>query len=105
VLSGSVEFQMISAGGWHSCALTDAGDAYCWGWNIDGQLGDGTTNDQAEPTQVLAGGMRFQMIAAGHVHSCALTGAGDTYCWGLRWNDTRDPEDPVPTPVPVTVAW
>ncbi len=105
VLSGSVEFQMISAGGWHSCALTDAGDAYCWGWNVDGQLGDGTTNDQAEPTQVLAGGMRFQMIATGGWHSCALTGAGDTYCWGSRWNDTRDPDDPVPTPVPVTVAW
>ena len=29
----------IAAGGWHSVALTDAGDMYVWGWNCDGQLG------------------------------------------------------------------
>ncbi|XP_045190309.2 uncharacterized protein LOC123547349 [Mercenaria mercenaria] len=29
----------IAAGGWHSTAVTDSGDAYVWGWNESGQLG------------------------------------------------------------------
>lgn len=29
----------IAAGGWHSCAITDGGDLYSWGWNNYGQLG------------------------------------------------------------------
>ena len=32
----------IGAGVYHSCAVTDAGDAKCWGRNDFGQLGDGT---------------------------------------------------------------
>ncbi|XP_048005793.1 RCC1 domain-containing protein 1-like [Leguminivora glycinivorella] len=37
-LSG-IHITMISAGGWHSLALSESGDLYAWGWNETGQLG------------------------------------------------------------------
>ena len=36
---GGINIIQISAGGWHSCALSDCGDVYVWGWNESGQLG------------------------------------------------------------------
>lgn len=36
---GGVRIVQIAAGGWHSCALSEAGDLYVWGWNESGQLG------------------------------------------------------------------
>jgi len=72
--------QDISAGTAHSCAVMN-GAAYCWGWNGEGQLGDGTTLDSATP--VLAHGLStgVSAISAGAYHTCAI--AHDMgYCWG-----------------------
>ncbi len=74
----------IAAGGYHSCALTSAGWALCWGENYDGQLGDGSFTDRLTPVGVsgLWGGVAA--ITAGNQHSCALTSAGGVQCWGYN---------------------
>lgn len=36
---GGVQIVQIACGGWHSCALSESGDLYVWGWNESGQLG------------------------------------------------------------------
>src|SRR5690606_13354102 len=39
----------VVAGGWHTCAHGSDGKLYCWGWNVDGQLGDGTNTSRLTP--------------------------------------------------------
>ena len=65
------------------CGLTAAGQAYCWGDNHNGQLGDGTTFDRVLPAPVAQNGLVFSAIAPGELHTCALeVGTGQPYCWG-----------------------
>jgi alpha-tubulin suppressor-like RCC1 family protein len=51
-VSGGVSFSAISATGAHSCGTSTSGDVSCWGFNVQGQLGDGTRNHLARPTRV-----------------------------------------------------
>jgi hypothetical protein len=71
----------ISAGYAHTCGITTANAALCWGENEDGQLGDGGTGDANAPVAV-AGGLQFRAISAGFRHTCAITTTGAAYCWG-----------------------
>jgi hypothetical protein len=51
-VSGGLSFNIVAAGGSHTCGLTSAGAAYCWGDNSFSQLGDGTTTQRLVPTAV-----------------------------------------------------
>ena len=79
--SGNVVAAAIAAGAYHICGLTSAGAAYCWGYNGEGQFGDGSTTNSPTPVAV-AGGLSFSALGAGSDHTCALTTSGAAYCWG-----------------------
>ncbi len=84
--------------------MTTVGDAYCWGGNNYGRLGDGTFTESDVPVAVV-GGLTFQSVTTGSEHSCGVTTAGDAYCWGDgrsgRRGDGADSGDDVPTPMAV----
>jgi alpha-tubulin suppressor-like RCC1 family protein len=82
-VNGGVAFARVVAGGFigHTCGLTSIGQAYCWGENERGQVGDGSTKDRLEPMAV-TGGLTFSALDAGFRHSCGLATTGALYCWG-----------------------
>jgi alpha-tubulin suppressor-like RCC1 family protein len=71
----------IVAGGYFTCALDKAGRASCWGSNVYGQGGSGSSAISLPLTQV-SGGQKFTQLVAGRWHVCGLTAAQDAYCWG-----------------------
>lgn len=72
----------IAAGGYHTCALTQAGQVQCWGDNIEGQLGDGSTVNHGTAQEVVGLTNTVRAIATGVYHSCALVEVGAVQCWG-----------------------
>jgi len=77
----------LEAGGSHACVLRTGGEAWCFGLNAYGQLGDNTTTRRLAPVRV-ASSLRFNELATGGDTTCArVVGEGpvveDTvYCWG-----------------------
>lgn len=71
----------IVLGGEHACALLADGAVRCWGYNEYGQLGNGTTDDSAEPVDVELPEAAISVFA-GEFHTCAALETGGLHCWG-----------------------
>jgi len=80
-VSGGLTFSSLESGTSFTCGLTSGGAVYCWGFNVSGQLGNGSTDNATTPT-LGAGGHTFTAISAGTDHVCGVTSGGQAYCWG-----------------------
>ena len=102
-VTAGINLSAVFAGRRHSCGVTSAGAAYCWGENVYGQLGDGTTTNSLTPVAV-AGGLSLANVSPFYYHSCGLTTEGVAYCWGdNEWGELGDGTTTNST-VPVRVA-
>jgi alpha-tubulin suppressor-like RCC1 family protein len=106
VVSG-VTFDTLSlvSGALHSCALSAAGAAHCWGSDAYGQLGRGSVGGSAGTPTAVSGGLTFVKLFAGEYHTCGLTAAGEAHCWGRNISGqlgTGSAGAPVSTPTAVT---
>lgn len=86
----------------HTCAVTSSKELWCWGANVDGQIGDESGEDQLVPKRIasLSG---VTSVSLGVRHSCALLDDHRVFCWGdnssLQIGDDTLIDRPAPTPV------
>ncbi len=106
---GTPVFSQLSVGTRHACGLTGEGEAFCFGENTEGQLGDGTfipTPLMGRPVAVDTE-LRFVSLSAGSFHTCAVTVEGAGYCWGRdnlgQLGDGDSPGEPKRKPSPTRV--
>jgi len=76
--------QTIAAGAAHTCVVGLDGTVRCWG--AAGLVGDGTLALRVTPVAVtldsVTPNMSVTAIAAGLMHTCALSNFGQVSCWG-----------------------
>lgn len=106
----STRWARVSVGGTSVCALTVAGEAYCWGDNWFAQLGSGARRRYTirySPGAVV-GGHAFVDIAVGYFHACGLKASGEVYCWGDNPSGQlgigHNSEEPFPSPQRVSTS-
>lgn len=76
-------FIQISTGHTHTCAINLDEQAFCWGSNQYGQLGNGTnTSSNRQSAVIMPDNVKFVQIDAGEAYTCALSTKNQVYCWG-----------------------
>ena len=116
-LPADFTYLQVSAGGWHSLAVGSDGNAWAWGYNGNGELGDGTSSSRYTPVRVktpdrktypdLPEDFTYLQVSAGWDHSLAVGSDGYAWAWGCNWygnlgNNTasgRSDTNPVPVRV------
>lgn len=100
---GGLSFVQLTAGDSHTCGLTIDSRAYCWGYNAEGSVGDGSTVDRLSPAAV-EGGLTFDTLSAGAGHTCGITDEGRVHCWGYNSHGQLGDGTTTSRPTPTAVA-
>lgn len=83
--AGIVKLSRVQAGTYFSCGLAPDGAAYCWGPNLDGNLGNGNIGssgaDYRNAPDAVIGGLHFTALSVS-ARACGLVAGGAAYCWG-----------------------
>lgn len=87
---GGGAWQTLVVGSVQSCGVKTDGTGWCWGYNEDGRLGDGTTTSSQVPVQVAGGGSWRAVETTGastpgfvlNGHSCGVKSDSTMWCWG-----------------------
>jgi alpha-tubulin suppressor-like RCC1 family protein len=79
--SAQVEASIV----WHaySCAVRTDGTAWCWGYNQNGELGQGDRKKRKVPAQV-GEDTDWSAVTVGAGHTCATRTDATLWCWGAN---------------------
>jgi alpha-tubulin suppressor-like RCC1 family protein len=94
----------VSAGGSAVCAVTAGGSVECWGYNLQGELGNNSTTNSLVPVQVAGLTSGVTAVSAGSVSACALTAGDGVECWGYNFDGDLGNNSTANSSVPVQVA-
>jgi alpha-tubulin suppressor-like RCC1 family protein len=100
-VSGISTATAVAAGGLFTCALLANETVWCWGYNENGELGNGTTTTESNVPVQVVGIHTAVAIATGYAHACAVLASGAVKCWGqggfgaLGNGSTTDSDTPV----------
>ncbi|MFZ2125883.1 MAG: prepilin-type N-terminal cleavage/methylation domain-containing protein [Candidatus Saccharimonadales bacterium] len=103
---GGLTIKDIQANYYNTCAIASNDNLYCWGDNIQGQIGDNSTTDRRSPVALVdangvLGGLTIKSVAIGYFHACVIASNDQIYCWGdnaqgqLGNNTTTDSLAPI----------
>jgi alpha-tubulin suppressor-like RCC1 family protein len=96
--------RVVAAGLSHTCAISAADGAWCWGDNVDGQLGDDSDEMRLQPVAVVSLGTGVDDLAVGDLHSCAVRSTGQVWCWGRNTSGQLGDASQLRRQVPVQVS-
>jgi len=81
VSGGGTSWKQVAVGDQFAVAIRSDGTLWAWGYNQDGQLGDGTQINRTAPVQV-GKDKDWNLVAAGKAHALAIKTSGLLYAWG-----------------------
>jgi len=86
-VAGGLQFTTLSSSGASgaTCGLTSVGDAWCWGINSRGSLGNGSESDGAPVPAPVSTSLKFVSFSINQFNACAVSTARDALCWGNNW--------------------
>ena len=87
-----------------ACALMADRTVRCWGRNVRGQVGDGTTNSPVTLPRPVSGMNGAVALSLGGYHSCALLQDATVQCWGENDLGQIGAEGLALSSVPLTVS-
>ncbi|MBU1240011.1 hypothetical protein KKF84_22540 [Myxococcota bacterium] len=82
---GGATAATLSVGRRSSCIVDTLGDVYCWGHNDFKNCGVNAPNPVTTPLKVEGLPAMAPSISCGHAHTCAVSQAGDVWCWGTNY--------------------
>ena len=100
----------ISAGAYHTCALTINEKVKCWGQGGSGELGNGGTINKITPANVHTSSTNadplsnIAAISAGDSHTCVITINDKVKCWGLGTSGQLGDGDTIKRITPVDIV-
>ena len=94
----------VTAGSYHTCALTTAGGVLCWGLGHDGEIGDGSNTSRKTPVVVSGLSSGVVAISAAYSHTTAFTSGGSVVSWGGNANGQLGDRSITNSNVPVPVS-
>jgi prepilin-type N-terminal cleavage/methylation domain-containing protein len=88
VLNG-LTIKSVAVGPTKTCVIASDDNAYCWGENWNGSLGNSSTVDSPSPVAVTRSGalngLTVKSIANGGDYSCVVASDNNAYCWGYNY--------------------